>query len=85
MYQRFRSRAPFDRWQDQVLRDYCYYALRSVPHKTLKTRSTSPTWPGLVGFLSNADSDQVGSIQAFSRAIRDYTSATEPRSNHLTI
>ncbi len=31
MYQRFKARAPFDAWQDEVLRDYCDYALREVP------------------------------------------------------
>ena len=31
MYLRFKDRAPFDTWQDQVLRDYCEYALREVP------------------------------------------------------
>lgn len=30
MYQRFKHRAPFDTWQDQVLRDYCDYALREA-------------------------------------------------------
>jgi pimeloyl-ACP methyl ester carboxylesterase len=34
MYQRFRNRAPFDTWQDQVLRDYCDYALRAVPDES---------------------------------------------------
>jgi len=31
MYQRFRDRPPFDRWQAQILRDYCEHALREVP------------------------------------------------------
>ena len=31
MYQRFCTREPFSRWQDQVLRDYCEYALKEVP------------------------------------------------------
>ena len=31
MYQRFRNRPPFDRWQAQILRDYCEHALREVP------------------------------------------------------
>ncbi|MEM8562784.1 MAG: alpha/beta hydrolase [Pseudomonadota bacterium] len=31
MYQRFKSRAPFNRWHDKVLRDYCTYALRTIP------------------------------------------------------
>ncbi len=30
MYQRFRDREPFSRWQDEVLRDYCNYALREA-------------------------------------------------------
>ena len=32
MYRRFRDRPPFASWQDQVLRDYCEYALREVPN-----------------------------------------------------
>jgi len=31
MYQRFHDRPPFDRWQAQILRDYCEHALREVP------------------------------------------------------
>ncbi len=31
MYQRFHNRPPFDRWQTQILRDYCEHALREVP------------------------------------------------------
>lgn len=31
MYERFRERAPFSRWQPQVLRDYCDHALRPAP------------------------------------------------------
>jgi pimeloyl-ACP methyl ester carboxylesterase len=31
MYQRFRDRAPFNTWQDEVLRDYCNFALRAAP------------------------------------------------------
>jgi len=31
MYQRFHNRPPFNRWQAQVLRDYCEHALREVP------------------------------------------------------
>jgi len=31
MYQRFRNRPPFDRWQVQILHDYCAHALREVP------------------------------------------------------
>lgn len=42
MYQRFRHRAPFDRWQDQVLRDYCQYALRTVPDETAVELACNP-------------------------------------------
>lgn len=31
MYRRFHNRPPFDRWQAQILRDYCEHALREVP------------------------------------------------------
>lgn len=34
MYQRFRDREPFARWQDAVLRDYCNHALREAPDET---------------------------------------------------
>jgi pimeloyl-ACP methyl ester carboxylesterase len=31
MYRRFQNRPPFDRWQAQILRDYCEHALREMP------------------------------------------------------
>jgi pimeloyl-ACP methyl ester carboxylesterase len=31
MYRRFHDRPPFDRWQTQILRDYCEHALREAP------------------------------------------------------
>ncbi len=34
MYQRFKNREPFANWQDEVLRDYCNYALREAPDET---------------------------------------------------
>jgi pimeloyl-ACP methyl ester carboxylesterase len=34
MYQRFKDRAPFDTWQEQVLRDYCDFALRAAPDES---------------------------------------------------
>jgi pimeloyl-ACP methyl ester carboxylesterase len=34
MYRRFKDRAPFSRWHDEVLWDYCEYALREVPGET---------------------------------------------------
>jgi pimeloyl-ACP methyl ester carboxylesterase len=42
MYQRFRNRPPFDRWQDQVLRDYCAYALREAPGETAYQLACDP-------------------------------------------
>ncbi len=42
MYQRFRDRAPFDTWQDQVLRDYCEYALRAVPDESTLQLACDP-------------------------------------------
>ena len=42
MYQRFRSRPPFDRWKDQVLRDYCDYALREVPDESAYQLACDP-------------------------------------------
>lgn len=42
MYQRFKHRAPFDSWQDQVLRDYCAYALREVPGESVWQLACDP-------------------------------------------
>jgi len=42
MYQRFRERPPFDRWQDQVLRDYCAYALREAPGESAYQLACDP-------------------------------------------
>ena len=42
MYQRFRDRAPFNTWQDQVLRDYCEYALRNMPDESFMQLACDP-------------------------------------------
>lgn len=42
MYQRFKHRAPFAHWQDQILRDYCDYALRQVPEETALQLACDP-------------------------------------------
>ncbi len=42
MYARFRERPPFASWQDQVLRDYCEYALRQVPQETALQLACDP-------------------------------------------
>lgn len=42
MFQRFRNRAPFASWQEQVLRDYCAYALREVPRETALQLACDP-------------------------------------------
>lgn len=42
MYERFRSRPPFDRWQDQVLRDYCAYALVEAPGESAYQLACDP-------------------------------------------
>jgi pimeloyl-ACP methyl ester carboxylesterase len=42
MYQRFCNRAPFDRWQTQILRDYCAHALRAVPGETALQLACDP-------------------------------------------
>ncbi len=34
MYHRFKDRSPFNTWQEQVLRDYCNYALRAAPDES---------------------------------------------------
>ncbi|HET6565707.1 MAG TPA: alpha/beta hydrolase, partial [Xanthomonadales bacterium] len=34
MYLRFRDREPFASWQDEVLRDYCNFALRAAPDES---------------------------------------------------
>jgi pimeloyl-ACP methyl ester carboxylesterase len=42
MYDRFKNRAPFDTWQDQVLRDYCDFALRTVPDESALQLACDP-------------------------------------------
>lgn len=42
MFQRFCGRAPFDRWQPQILRDYCEHALREVPGETALQLACDP-------------------------------------------
>ena len=42
MYERFRDRPPFSSWQDQVLRDYCDYALREVPQESALQLACDP-------------------------------------------
>jgi len=42
MYQRFRDRAPFAKWQDQILRDYCEHALREVPGESALQLACDP-------------------------------------------
>jgi pimeloyl-ACP methyl ester carboxylesterase len=42
MYRRFRDRPPFASWQDQVLRDYCEYALREVPDESALQLACDP-------------------------------------------
>ncbi len=42
MYDRFRDRGPFKTWEEQVLRDYCDYALRSVPDESALQLACDP-------------------------------------------
>ena len=42
MYQRFRNRPPFASWEEQVLRDYCDYALREVPDESALQLACDP-------------------------------------------
>ena len=42
MYERFRDRAPFKSWKEEVLRDYCDYALRTVPSETALQLACDP-------------------------------------------
>ena len=42
MYQRFKDRAPFNSWRDEVLRDYCEYALRAAPDETALQLACDP-------------------------------------------
>ena len=42
MYQRFRDRAPFAQWEQQILRDYCEHALREVPGESALQLACDP-------------------------------------------
>jgi pimeloyl-ACP methyl ester carboxylesterase len=58
MYQRFKGRAPFDRWQDQVLRDYCAYALREVPGESFLQLACDPLHEAAI-YLNQRDNDAI--------------------------
>ncbi|MEM1153769.1 MAG: alpha/beta hydrolase [Pseudomonadota bacterium] len=55
MYQRFKSRAPFNRWNDEVLRDYCAYALRTVPDETEMELACDPLHEAAVYLHQNGN------------------------------
>jgi pimeloyl-ACP methyl ester carboxylesterase len=42
MYQRFRDRPPFDKWDRRILRDYCEHALREVPGERARQLACDP-------------------------------------------
>ncbi len=58
MYQRFKHRAPFDKWDDQVLRDYCEYALRAVPRETALQLACDPLHEASI-YLSQKGNEQI--------------------------
>jgi pimeloyl-ACP methyl ester carboxylesterase len=58
MYQRFRDRAPFDRWQDGVLRDYCEYALVEVPGESAYQLACDPLHESAI-YLNQRDNDAI--------------------------
>ena len=58
MYQRFRDRPPFDRWQDEVLRDYCAYALRAAADESGFRLACDPLHEAAM-YLNQHDNKQI--------------------------
>jgi pimeloyl-ACP methyl ester carboxylesterase len=58
MYQRFRSRPPFDSWQDDVLRDYCRHALRAAPEESSLQLACDPMHEASV-YISQHGNDAI--------------------------
>ncbi len=61
MYQRFKDRAPFDIWQDQVLRDYCEYALREALNESGFQLACDPLHEAAM-YLNHHDNRQIHSL-----------------------
>jgi pimeloyl-ACP methyl ester carboxylesterase len=58
MYLRFRNRPPFASWQDQVLRDYCEYALREVPNESALQLACDPLHEAAI-YLSHRGNEAI--------------------------
>ncbi len=58
MFQRFRSKPPFDVWQEAVLRDYCEYALAEVPGETFYQLACDPLHEASI-YMSQAGNEDI--------------------------
>jgi pimeloyl-ACP methyl ester carboxylesterase len=58
MYQRFSQRPPFDCWQDEVLRDYCDYALMEVPGESAYQLACDPLHEAAI-YMSQRGNDAI--------------------------
>jgi len=58
MYQRFRNRPPFASWQDRSLRNYCEYALRTVPNEPALQLACDPLHEAAV-YLSHRGNEAI--------------------------
>lgn len=56
MYERFKSRSPFDIWQDRVLKDFCNYAL--APGEAPRTLACDPLHEVQIYHHQNGDAIQ---------------------------
>jgi lipase len=54
MYERFKDRPPFNRWNKEVLRDYCAYALIPAPNKEGFVLACSPPYEAAIYVQSSA-------------------------------
>jgi pimeloyl-ACP methyl ester carboxylesterase len=58
MYQRFKDRAPFNTWQDSVLRDYCDYALRAAADESALQLACDPLHEAAI-YLNHQGNDAI--------------------------
>src|SRR5262249_231538 len=54
MYERYSGRPPFDRWNKQVLKDYCDHALMPAPDKDGFLLACSPAFEAAIYVQSSA-------------------------------
>ncbi|HVO41209.1 MAG TPA: hypothetical protein VMT34_01240, partial [Aggregatilineales bacterium] len=72
MFERFKDRSPFNRWQPAVLRDYCDYALLPNPYGSGYILACSPRFEESI-YLNGFEPDlydQIPAVTARTRVLR---------------